>query len=206
MELNDLLLTKKEVPILHERNFMLPIYPKLLDSNVQVDPNLASKVFPESANEWYEDLKEYVETTDLEKDIKEYYNELFLKEKPEVKTDGHGRQSILNGSWRDDVFPDKNGFLTGFSISRDFGGSTYFNESMGRIKEFVPFDKNYGKFIRFSEKKTRAFGIEEREIGDLKGTMVYVYSLHNVDNYHGALFLRNWGINYMNEAIKSVHE
>lgn len=202
MELNDLLLKKEEVPILNERNFMLPIYPKLLDSNIRIDPNIASEVFPRTANEWYNDLKEYVETTDLDKEKREWY-ELFLEEKPKVEMKYHN-QSIMNGSWEDKSFLGDNGFATGFSINRDFGGSIYFNKSMGRVTEFVPFDSPEG-YICFSEEKVKAFGVgEEMNIGNWKGMMVNVYSLHNVDHHPGALFLRNWGMNYLNEAIKSV--
>ena len=62
-------------------------------------------------------------------------------------------------------------------------------------------------YVKFSKDKALEFGIKNNfiNLGDgLEGAQVYVYSQHNVDNYPGALFLRNWAILYLNEAMKQV--
>jgi len=203
MELSDLMLKKEEVPILHEINFQLPICPMLINPGIKIDPSLASKVFPQAARGWYDDLEAYVETAELDDQKREWYKEVFLKKKPEVKKE-FGRQNILNGSWREDIVLDGNGFARGFSISRDFGGSTYFNKGERGCRTFVPFQNNKGPVL-FSEEKAKEFGFKEMDLnGGQKGALVHVYALHNVANYSSALFLRNWGILYLNEALKSA--
>lgn len=205
MEISDLLLRKEEIPILYERNFQVPIHPNLLDPNISIDPNLASRVFPQTAEEWNADLQAYVETADLDEQTRNWYEEMFLLKKPEIETES-GNQSILNGSWRDEKVLDPNGFARGLMINRDFGGSTFFNKESSGCRAFVPFREDNKGYIHFSEEKARAFGFEERDIGGNvgKGVLVHVYALHNVDNYHGALFLRNWSINYINAALESI--
>ena len=41
-------------------------------------------------------------------------------------------------------------------------------------------------------------------IGEHEGVRVYTYNQHNIDNYPGALFLRNWVILYLSEAMKGI--
>ena len=104
----------------------------------------------------------YVKTADLNEETKKWYNNLFLKKKPEVKT-RYGRQSILDGSWEEQITLDDNGFARCLSISRDFGGTIYFNPSIGNSDEIVIFGDET-RCIHFSEDKARAFGFEENDI------------------------------------------
>jgi hypothetical protein len=183
MELEKLLLTKQELPILNETCFQIPIHPKLLDPNLEIDESLARKIFPEVAEEWYEDLKEY---NPEDRERKEWINRVFLKEKPVVKK--HYNHQILNGFWEDDVNFLENGLVQCFSISRNAGGSIYFNENEFNCQSFGNI------YIKFSEDKKKEFEFEKGKI--------YAYGSHNIDHYPGALFLRNWAIKYMNEVFK----
>jgi len=200
MELEKLLLKKNELPIIHENLFLVPIHPKLLDEKTIIDPKIANKVFPEAAKDWYNDLKKYAETIE-DKEKKEWINNSFLSEGYEIKKE-MSNQSILNGSWKDDVLTTENGFATSFSINRDFGGSIYYPR-YSFPTEFVEFNAK-GEYILFSEEKVREFSEEIPKIGNDEGGQINVYGSHNVDDYPGALFLRNWAILYMNEVFKQI--
>lgn len=185
MELEQLFLKKEELPILYKTCFQIPIYPQLLNDNIKIDETIAQRIFPEVAEEWYEDLKKY---NPKEKEEKEWINNVFLKEKPVIEKNYN--HQILN-YWQDDVSFADNGFVTCFSINRNAGGSIYFYEedincqSIGRA------------YIHFSDEKYKEFKPKEQ-------SNLFVYSSHNIDHYPGALFLRNWAIKYMNEVFKEV--
>jgi hypothetical protein len=184
MKLEDLFLTKKELPILYENCFQIPIHPKLLNPNIRIDETIAQRIFPQIAEDWYEELKRY---SPEDKQKKEWIDNVFLKEKPNIeKMYNH---QIFN-FWQDDVNFMDNGFVQCFSISRNAGGSLYFNEDEFNCQSFGSL------YIKFSEDKKREFQFDEKKI--------YVYSPHNIDHYPGALFLRNWAIGYMNEVFKEI--
>jgi len=203
MELSDLMLRKDEIPILHERYFQLPIHPSLIDPEIRIDPDLASRLFPRAAEEWYKDLKTYREIADLDDQTKKWLDEVFLKEEPKVKTE-YGHQSISKGVWRDDVVLDDNGFARGMSINRDAGGTIYFNGGESCCQSFVLLGKGEKDYIRFSEEKAKEFRSQKTSPVDDEWVLVNTYASHNIDSYPGALFLRNWGILYLNKALKSV--
>lgn len=201
MELEKLLLKKEEIPILNENFFQMPIHPMLLSENISLNPKLANKLFSKAAEDWYNDLKEYEKTIE-DKDTKKWLNDVFLKEKPEIKEE-HGIQYIREGCWEDKVHVQGNGFSRVFSIDRNIGGSMYFNNDRC-CEEFVSFDGTHD-IIRFDKEKIIEFAKEIKDYGDgLKGGVLNIYGLHNVDYYAGALFLRNWAIIYLNEAMKQV--
>ncbi len=88
---------------------------------------------------------------------------------------------------------EENGLVTGFQISRNYGGGIYFNKDDFNCRAF-------GKtYINFSEEKWNEFKFDK----DKK--QIYVYASENIDNFGGALFLRNWVIKYMNEVFKEIH-
>lgn len=200
MELKDILLKKEELPIKHNTHFFIPIHPRLLDSSIRLDPKLANNVFPEAANDWYEDLKKYAEGLE-DNETKEWLNNVFLEQRPKILKEGrYQRTEPLY--WEDKVDVEQNGFARVFSISRNFGGSLYFG-GIDECREFVPFEGR--GLIQFPKEKIQEFGHEAYSLGeDGKGVMMEVYRQHNIDSYPGALFLRNWAILYMNEAFKQV--
>ena len=200
MELNDLLLKKEELLIMRDTSFFVPIHPVLLDGNIKLDPKIAQKVFPEAAYDWYRDLGEYVESLE-EGQIKEWIETVFLAQKPEIITE-FDSQRIRPIYWEDWTELNSNGFSRVFSIGRDNGGSLYFNQGEGRCKEFVSFESGH-ESIRFSKMKLKEFG-ESYSVGNLDGVILRVFAQHNIDYFPGALFLRNWTILYMNEALKQV--
>lgn len=189
MELDRLFLKKEELPILYKKCFQIPIHPKLLGENIKIDETIAQRIFSEVAEEWYKDLKKYSPEDIREK---EWIKQVFLKEKPKIIK--HLNHQILNGFWRNDVSFADNGFATGFSISRDGGGSIYFNDWDSYHHEtLIP-----NNYILFSPEKTEEF--RYKKSGEY--SIALSYTSHNIDHYPGALFLRNWAIKYMNEVFK----
>ena len=51
MQLENLIIKKDEIPILYEYCFQVPIHPKLLNQNVNIDENTARGVFSKAAEE-----------------------------------------------------------------------------------------------------------------------------------------------------------
>ena len=201
MKLETLFLKKEELPILHENHFEVPIHPRLLNPIIRIDKTLANKVFPDAAQDWYNDLKEYIKTVE-DRETEEWINRVFLKKKPEIKKD-YGMQIIEHLNWEDKVLTLENGFAHSLSINRNFGGTLYYNGDSGSmLGGHIYFDKkiNSEGNIRFSEDKAKEFAMK---IYDDSCT-AKIYGLHNVDNYPGALFLRNWAILYMNGVFKQV--
>lgn len=89
----------------------------------------------------------------------------------------------------------ENGFATGLQISRDHGGGIYFDEEDFNCNIVIP-----TQYVRFSKEKVREFKF--KEVG--KYAVSWKYSSTNIDEFSGALFLRNWAIKYMNEVFKQV--
>jgi hypothetical protein len=186
MEISQLLLTKEELPILHDSCFQIPIHPKLLDPEINLNPKIAKEIFPKVAEEWRNDLIKHIpEEKDLEK--REWYENAFLKSHDKIVKE-YDSQSF--GTWRDEIQLSDNGLVVGFSISRNGGGSLYFNKDNDLCQSF-------GKpYIRFSDEKAKEFEFKDKRF--------LVYAPHNIDFYPGALFLRNWAIEYMNEVFREI--
>ncbi|MFH0868915.1 MAG: hypothetical protein V1839_01680 [archaeon] len=202
MKLDDLLLKKEELPIrtiegtLSNPVFTVPIHPKLLSPDVKIDSIIASKVFSRAAKEWYTDLNNAIKNAnDADRT---WIKDVFLKKKAYAKL--YGGNYILTGTgWQDDVLTNENGFATSLSISRNSGGTLYLDPNSKF--EFV-----HKLYVRFSPEKFREYRCENfnPDKDCSQGTWTYVYSKHNIDYYPGALFLRNWAILYLNEAMKQA--
>ena len=206
MKLEELRLKKEELPILNENCFKVPIHPihpRLLDPHIILPDDLASRIFPETTTEWFKDLKEYRENADLDNQTREWYDEVWLKEEPVITREGT-LQVIRPGHWKDEYITHENGFARCLSISRDFGGSFYFpGTSELECSEMLP-ESGESRYIRFSSQKAKEFSFEEIPFEDGKYLKIHVYGHHNIDHYPGALFLRNWAINYMNKAFEFI--
>ena len=204
MEFEKLILRKEEIPILYENCFQVPIHPKLLDPTIKLDENIAKKVFAKAADEWYNELVEYADSLE-EKNTQRWIREVFIKKKPKIKKE-YGRQKLDTLYWEDSVFNLKNGFASSLSINRNAGGTLYFNRDTIDSEGFALFNSP-GGYIRFSKDKALEFSFDNRIINlgeGSEGVNVHIYNLHNVDHYPGALFLRNWALLYLNEAMKQV--
>jgi hypothetical protein len=191
MELDDLLLTKKELPILYGNCFIIPIHPKLLSDGISIDPKIANRVFPQVAAEWYDDLKEYVGNLG-EGETKTWIKTVFLKETPKI-TESYGHQVIKPGVWEDNVWTKENGLAHCLSIDRNAGGSLYIMEHPELI--MLP-------YVNFTPKKFKEF--DTGEMDQDNAVTSHMYGQHNIDHYPGALFLRNWAILYLNEVFKQI--
>lgn len=198
MQLEDLMIKKEEIPILYECCSQVPIHPKLLSQNININENVAREVFSEAAEEWYIDLKEHWMKLE-NKSTKEWIKRVFLKKKPRVIKE-YFNQKLNTIGWRDRVFCRDNGFAYSLSINRNFGGTLYFNKEDSNCREFY-LGLNIG-YIRFPKNKASEFDTKE----NAKFTTFYIYGSHNIDNYPGALFLRNWAILYLNKAMKQILE
>jgi len=192
MKLGNLFLTKEELPILYGSCFKIPIHPKLLDLSINIRPEIAKEIFPKVAQEWHNELKVY---TNAEKDLslKTWYEESFLKKGASIAN--HLGHQILNEVWRDNIETLDNGFVSDFSISRNGGGSLYFWEEDVNCESIIP-----NNYIRFSKEKTQEFTFKKMEGYNLS----FSYASHNIDYFPGALFLRNWAIEYMNQIFKEI--
>ena len=188
MKLEDLLIKREEIPIFNDRCFIVPIHPKLLEPSTNLNPDIASNLFPEAAQQWYGDLQEYYRTLEAGQN-KQWIQEVFLKQ-PQIG-ERYGRQYLVNLlGWEELVQTDNRGFATCLSVSRNAGGSLYLPSSEGP-DWFGP------RHVRFSQEKMKEYTTEQyKDIG-----IGRCYNHHNIDYYPGALFLRNWAILYLNAAL-----
>lgn len=192
-------LLKEEIPIWGRDNtgFYLPIPPKLLHQDTRLNHRLANDVFPKVAQEWHEDLRQFMNVRELDGQTREFYGR-FLKDRPPEIIVEAGKQTLSSVmGWRDEVTTDERGFAYGLSISRNGGGTLYYNPTMGDSESVIPLDGKPNRFFRISREKALQLALDDR--GRIK-----VYAPHNIDHYPGALFLRNWGIAYVNAAMKSL--
>ena len=120
-----------------------------------------------------------------------WLEETYLDKPVTVNVNELGRQIVdPPGFWEDLVITQDNGFVSGFSINRNAGGSLYLGNNFDR-EQFT-----YQKLVRFSLQKLEEYSIpgEPRKI--------YGYSKHNVYYYQGALFLLICSILFLNEAMR----
>ena len=203
MDLDKLLIKKDEIPIIAKCHFEVPIHPGLLNPNLNLDPKLANRLFPQATDEWYEDLQNYVEKI-KEGEQKNWLREVFLKKEPKITQERDCQR--IDGYWQDDTCLEPNGFARVLSISRNGGGSLYFIPDDLSCESFISLDKDLNRYMKFPSEKAKLyakkiFEANERTSG---AAIVHIYGKHNVDHYPGALFLRNWAILYLNEAIKQA--
>lgn len=199
MNINDLLLNKEELPILCERCFQVPIHPLLIDFNTKLNPKLANEVFKKAAYEWYSDLSDYTKKLPDDAEVKNWIENIFLSKPLNIISD-HGRQ--LLGNWEDNVLTARNGFATMLSISRNAGGSLYFNTEERSCSVMANLTRG-SRYIRFSPEKIKEYAFR---CPVEKSELMHIYAHHNIDYFPGALFLRNWAIIYLNEALKSIEK
>jgi len=191
MKLENLFLKKEELPILHDFCFRIPIHPKLLNPNIEIDKSIAQKIFPQIAEEWYDDLNEYAKL-EKNKSKKEWYQKVFLRERPKIEWKYSNQ---IFGGWEDRIGFMENGLVRDFMINRNAGGSLYFNQDDFNCEGLIP---DY--LVKFSKEKSTEF--EFRKVENF--SIAHFYSQHNIDSFPGALFLRNWVIKYMNEVFKQI--
>jgi hypothetical protein len=199
MKLEELLLRKEELPIITTAKrpiFNVPIHPRLLDDDLKTDPEIAHKVFAQVALEWYEELSQYTDRLG-DKDMQIWYREVFIPHKPVIDA-RNGRQKISpSGMWEDMAVIGDNGFATGLSINRNAGGSLFVD--VQRREQIVG-----PPTVLFSPEKTKEYATTY--FPERISFFCHAYCHHNIDHYPGALFLRNWAIMYLNEAMRQAGE
>ncbi len=198
MNVEDLLLTKEEIPVLYKPNFNrpyfeIPIHPALVREDVQIDSGIAQRMFPAAAAEYLPELAAYsAALLDGDQD-KKWFSEVFLKPGLEVISKD-GRQTFQQ--WVDLTLVDANGFASAFSINRNAGGTLQYNPDE-RPQYISP------PRVNFSKEKFAAYRVGET-FERVPGVRALVYGHHNIDFYPGALFLRNWALLTLNESIKQL--
>jgi hypothetical protein len=199
-KLKELSLKKEELPILDKNCFQIPIHPKLLDSKIQINKLLARQIFPRVAEDWYEDLRDYITEDNQEK---EWIDDAFLKKG--IKLTRQHTHQILNDIWQDNILFADNGLVTYFSINKNAGGSLYFNKSdfiQGLLYNDPHETPIPNKYILFSPEKTEKFRYKKSEGNS--NSIALTYLPRNIKDFPEALFLRAWTIKYINEALEQV--
>jgi hypothetical protein len=193
MKLEELLLKKEEIPILPGEGryyrggrFVLPIYPKLLSKDVAIDPELANKVFKRAAEDWLADMKKEGQ---IKKSVK-----ISIRKK-------HGLQIVHPFNFEAEVTTIYNGFVKGIAIN------SYQNLLFIEPNSPLAVIPEEGT-VKFSTEKFEAYccGCKSRHYANNRADWydMYLFRLHNPGHYPELLFLRNWGILYVNEALKQV--
>lgn len=202
MKKEDLLLKKEEINILFPKDcgygclLMVPVYPGLLEEDVELDPELGHRVFPKAAKAWYDELKGYEaddsSTRALIKDM--------LKKKLSYKRRGNCWSINPPGYWNDiKLLTDERGFARSFSVETNIAGSITLLTAHDEYDETFL----YPGYVNFSHEKFKAYACMDVE--DTKhGVLGYAYTPHNTDSVPGALLLRAWSIEYLNEAIRQI--
>ncbi|MCX6750227.1 MAG: hypothetical protein NTZ83_02115 [Candidatus Pacearchaeota archaeon] len=190
-KLEGLSLKKEELPILDKNFFQIPIHPRLLDPKIQINKLLARQIFPKVVQDWYEDLRDYIPEN---KEEGEWISRVFLKNKPAIIK--YFNHQTINEIWSEEVNFAENGFVNCFSINGNDGrASLYFSKNLDSCKNLIP-----NQYVQFPYKKVKEF--EYEKIDTL--SLVHTFSLHKVDSFPEALFLRNWAITWTNEALEQV--
>ena len=212
IRLDQLLLSKDEIPIFKDRFFHLPVHPQLL--SVKLDPELGIKVFPQAVQEWYAELSAHTERLDSKNKLKKWYQEVFLREEPRIVNLGN-YLIIIPLRWESGVYCNEEGFAHSLSIARDAGGSlvnpqvryVYDDQIRFTPDKFKEYEVPLTEINRLKEKDLSPEELEEHGIlrlGMEGMTELLVYGQHNVEFYPGALFLRNWGVLYLNAALREM--
>jgi hypothetical protein len=188
MDVTVLLLKKEEIPIIGKTSFYVPIHPSLLTR--KLDPELAHVVFPQALEEWIADMEMLLPGMEDSEQLRRVY----LSKKPKIVKRA-GVQRINSIGWEDDVRTANNGFADFLCISRN-GGGTLFYDQHDLDCEYPLFENS--RFIRFSREK-----IEDYKIPGRSQKKCFRYTHHNIDYFPGALFLRNWSLLYLNAALQS---
>ena len=193
MKLEELFLRKEELPIRRETDFVVPIYPALLREDIQLDSQIAHRVFAQVAQEYLLDLEKYTETMQDEKK-KEYYQQM-LRRDATVVPDKNGEQTFRG--WQDLVRTSDTGFATVLAQGPSSGGSLYYNEKDRECaQKFI-----FSPLVLFSEEKFLAYSSKKI---NFSGAQVQAYGYHNIDTFPQALFLRNWAMLYLNSALREL--
>ncbi len=216
MGIENLKIDRKELPIKsnYENNvaaFQVPVYPRFLDEDIELNTDIIDESFCDAVDFWWEDLNQYYsgivdkelvgEWGDLKsyksieagKKEKRWIDRVFLKDgKPEIEEDFPYKKV---GRWKNESKTLDNGFASYLSIDRNHGG-TLFLESSQDVSFLGP------PFIKFSDSKLKEYSAKTMD----DSFYGYIYSQHNVDQVPGALFLRAWAVMYLNKALEELAE
>lgn len=200
MGIEGLLLTKDEIPIIRETSFYLPIHPMLLDKGLNLDPEIAFRLFPQAVKEWHEELSRHTETLPAGQ-TKTWYQEVFLKGGLRIAEEKGFPRFRLPFGWGSEAYADERGFAQTLSVTRN-SGSIYFNVTDDQCGWAIFEDSIPG--VRFAPEKLKGFSHKNRVYDGRRLFSLHIYAKHNVDHFPAALLLRNWGILYLNEAMKQA--
>ncbi len=212
MNLEDLLIRKEEIFLGDGKTyFQIPVHHALFSAD-SVPRMLAYESFATAFFKWCSDLEEYAERlAELRQEkaeelafMKRVYVDRKLKLKKELvlkKNKGAGKYEIRKLGWQSNADFHENGLARGLSLNMNCSCLGYVPELSERT---LPFENPF--FIQMSSEKLKEYESPEKAwLTNREYALVMTYdSSHNVDTHPQALFLRRWGVEYFNEAMKTV--
>jgi hypothetical protein len=185
----NLLLKREEITIFAETGFILPIHPTLLRQSL--DPRLASRVLEQTAEDWFADMQEQIQLQSEED--QERWRRFYFKTPRVLKRIGDSARLEPRIFSEISYLTKDNGFAYALCMERNFEGSIYFNP-----------EPNYLSFGRQSQIPIEKLEFYAHRKIDENFFAVFYYSHHNVEQLPSCLFLRAWGVNYLNAALSSI--
>lgn len=205
-------LTIDDVTRFHPDDYTIPIPRQALEQAFSLDKQFAWDVLEDAKNEWKGQLYDYVYNLPVGQKRAElesvYFNPPTAEErkfnknrtpKENMHRKNHPGEIIEPTWWNFDVQPSEkydNGFAHALSIGQEFG-TLYYNSNVIR-----PFSKE-----RIAPEKLQLLNNQNPEEHLYVGHVVLpVYSQRNSKDTGTTLFLRSWGVNYINKILEHLQE
>src|SRR3989344_2146185 len=185
MQIEDMLLTKAEIPVFENGYFMLPIHKTLVDKRTKVPAGIAQEVFPQAVTGWYDDLMRHVEALP-DGEERSWFKQAYLKRRAKPST------MAKRVGWYAHAGLSENGLARQLMLDMK---CTCIGFCPGIDDRAISVDY---PFVKMSAAKIRSYALNcQRSERGVFG-IVRTYEPHNVDRYPEGLMLRNWGLLYLN--------
>jgi len=210
MQLEDLLLTRDEIPIggpilptrpeFSHPGFVVPIHHSLRDAipdDLKHDKGLAYSVLNDAIDWYTEDLTRYYKSLGNDNSTQEWIKRAFMDSLPEKQDEWNQFRSNLGGGWTVYMVLSQ-GFL--YSLGLTVHCHIYSDTGSFHHNSVNSFEAKMTKekFIEYSI---------DGDVRDLDGNYfsdMYAWHTHNVDTIPEAIMLRNWAILYENKLLEQM--
>ena len=186
MKLDDLLLTKDEIPVRHLTSFFVPIHPLLLKPPHGLSPTLAQEAFPQAEQEWKIELTAYASGLPSGEE-RTWIEEVFLGKKSPRSDPEFPFLTPPPFTFNVKTLADENGFVQHLSIGRNTGNLHFTGEETAYLPAWT----------LLSPEKILAYQCNAS--GE-----AYAYQHDNIEHRPSALLMRNWALLYVNAALRQV--
>ncbi len=200
-------LTKKEITAFSLNEFLLPIPKRVFENSIQINPNLALDILKDVKNEWKKDFYLYVFNLPPTLKRKELQRKYFVAPKKMIHQQQHQQlrgkmlkerqfaykhpgKIILPLSWNYQVELDKNGFAQILSLE-NHGANLYHNNNI-----IYPFSQQ-----KIPLEKLLLLGNNSKPTNH---AVLPIYSKKQIADPGEAIFLRNWGLVYINKILEKI--